>query len=72
MSIKIETLTREQLIEEVRASKRSFVLQKLDGEFVDLNLRRLANFDNQPYAIQRKTHEVIVIDHKRSHLGEAG
>ena len=57
-------MLREEIAREMARSKIPFVLQRRDGGFQDLTHSRVSKFDDQPYAVHRRPHEILVIDHQ--------
>ena len=59
-------MTREEILAEIKASKRSVILKTGDNHH-DLRAHTVRNFDEFPYRIIATPHELIVINRKRQH-----
>ena len=60
------TMTREEILSEIKASKRSIILKTGDN-YHDLRAHTVMNFDEFPYHIQATPNELIVINRKRQY-----
>jgi hypothetical protein len=62
----MSTMTREEILAEIKASKRSIILKTGDN-YHDLRAHTVQNFDEFPYHVQQTPHELIVINRKRQY-----
>jgi hypothetical protein len=59
-------MTREEILAEIKASKRSIIL-KTGENYHDLRAHTVQKFDEFHYHIQQTPHELIVMNRKRQH-----
>jgi hypothetical protein len=60
------TMTREEILAEIKASKRSIILKTGDN-YHDLRAHTVQTFDEFPYHVTETPHELIVINRKRQY-----
>ena len=58
------TMTREEILDEIRSSKRSIILMTGDNHH-DLKAHTVRKFDEFPYNVKSTPYELIVINRKR-------